>query len=470
MHHLPFKLTRKYLSDPKLNQALTVDGINFSPIFYEMLRVRLINALAKFAPAHSASFYANLVYAAKFLIRYPPITWQMLTRRYVRKHLPSKSRILVFSNGLNLASYHSVFSALSPKTSLVLLTSKQRWLDKFYLSKYQLETFPLDINAVPASDWQPIHQQILSQVKFYTAPKFKYFALIDREFRRLTMDWLPNFLKLFILARNSINQINPKLVITTHDPGPSALAFVLAAQKKRIRTLVLLNGCPSEDHFFFSDRQIVWGPLTKKYLISRGISPQRLILGGWPILFDYQQFFNHHPLRATGQINIGILASGYGHNESHQVKYFKQLLPQLAKVDNLNLITIRTHAGQIIDIQSLLKLKINQPLTLEEFIAQNNIIITQNSTAALAALVACKPTIYLPADHPFHNKGSLINKPSFLTVKRLSDLPQFIRRINSDHQFLAQYHKYRQKFLIDYCGKIDAHTGQRLAKAIQRLI
>lgn len=538
---LPYKIIDRFLNRSQVKQAFIVNSTDYTQAFKEMLRYRTQVALTDFFTLSQAcrkikctqlvigsSFSKDtiktvsrelgisvkwletpnsfkLTFTRKFakikniiaeiakiillLCQHPIIALKFINLRINLIKSPEliKNGVLVFSNGLNLASYHSVFTHLNRMVPVNIITDKQSFRDSFYLAKYNLNTtsltaFQLKTPPTRLAIYRQLKTQIhqlLTQSKLFS-PKTPSWVkaetlqqIIKASLWMLTQQWLPGFLQKQTVAQRLIETITPRLLITTHDPGPSAMAFVIPAQRRQISTLVLTHGTPSEEHFFFSDTEVIWGPLTKKYLLQLGIKTSKLISIGQPLFHDYKTFFQKYPpLSISNKVKIGVLVSGYGHNESDQVEYFLKLFPQLAKLKQSVCLNIRTHSAQSIDgLHHLaktynLKLNLYQPELLEEFIASNQIIITQTSTAALAALIAKKPTFYLPAFHHLRNQSSLANQPGFPLILTYSQVPGVIHQFLTHPEFTRQQLKKQQKFVNKYCGKIDRHVGSRIAKTI----
>ena len=429
-------------------------------------------------------FLSHPTLTAKTLLHPPE---QALTSGVTTK----RKSVLVFSNGLNLASYHSVFKELTKFVNVNIITGKQSILDRFYLSQYQLNTLELNKQhpEITAKTNQLKRQLSLlnskpnpgtvktSDIESSLGIKSKIVKELPAKATRfLLKNWLNNFLNYYAAAQVIIAKFKPSLVVTTHDPGPSGVAFTLAAKEKHIPATILVHASPSETHFFFADKEIIWGPLMKRLLVKHGVEEKKLEVGGHPIYHDYQQFFQRHPRFPGRETNIGIITSGFGINEINQVQFFLGLLPQLAKIKKKITVKVRAHQTHRLDGLMLLakKYKLNiksaPHLLLEEFVAQSDIIITQDSTAALVPLIARKPTIMLNSSNPFLERGLIMSSPAFLKVKNYRSIPKAINSLLNNPAFLKQKQKLQQKYLFQYCGPIDQNIGQRITKKLLKLI
>ena len=102
--------------------------------------------------------------------------------------------------------------------------------------------------------------------------------------------------------------------------------------------------------------------------------------------------------------------------------------------------------------------------------AQSDIIITQNSTAALVPLIAHKPTILLDSWFPFLDEGLIKSNPAFLKVKNISQLPKLIDVIVSGKINRQLLSKKQDRFIHQFCGPLNTQAGKNIAKQISHLI
>lgn len=495
---LPLKLTRRLLQFAPSHLHLLIDTIRhqlvknlsayyvLNKIIHDVKPHQLIVSPASFPP-----FVVKLItqtYPVKFkLLPSPrPNSIQVVAHRFnqlyhqlqfLLLHLgdvaklfslppsfpPGKKHVLVFSNGLNLASYHSLFKSLGKQNiHVTLLTDHQSIADKLVLAHYNLPT--QQINLVPSLPLPSLNLQL---------PQFKPLSFINsHQLRQLihttvTDVWRssgPKIWSKYQAAQSYLHSLKPDAVLVTHDPGPSGLAFIKAAQHQDLPNLVLLHGSPSAIHFFQAGKQLIWGDLMKRWLVAKAqVGPRRLITGGHPIYHDYLDYFRTRS-HSSPVLTLGILATGDGHYEWHQALYFLDLFRALTLIDPATQVLIRTHGMQnlasLLDLarQFNLLVTVNPPVRLEEFISRCDVVITQNSTAALVPLLAAKPTILADPWFPFLDEGLIKHSLAFLKLKSWSQLPNLI----------TQSARPQTKFVQSYCGKLDANTGQRLAQAIIR--
>jgi hypothetical protein len=531
---LSFKLVTAFLNHPTVQAKLTIDNVFYLPIFTETLRHRVqsqltemynLATLCRSTKAHtlivgqsfSKHTLRQLTSASKLRLKFLPQSSQVWLERlklkfarlfqsfnevtlllarhplvtarafyyWLRPLGLSQARIAIFSNGLHLASYHSLIERLNIHHSLAVITDPPALLDRFYLAQYRLRVTPVKLKVTHPEN--TIVAKLRHRLKDLAqveppprslppwCPQTAWKALLKEELERISGPWLDNTLAKFTSASRILTRVNPHLLITTHEPGPTATAFWLAAKQRHLHTLVLLHGSPSKNHIFFSDREFVWGPWLKKYLVLHRVPAHRLVVGGQPIFFDYQQFFKGvGALPAIYPPKIGILISGYGANEPHQLGYFLDLLPDLAKYIPAAEIIIRTHPQQYLDgiedfsRQIGLNLKVNPAQTVEEFIASCQVVITQTSTAALIAGLSNRPVVYFPAFHPLLDQGALWHFRPFFPATSANQAAKLVKRLLK-RCLTREESQRQQKFLRHFYGSIDSTLSSQLAATIAKL-
>src|SRR3989344_1226824 len=175
--NLPYKIITEFLSHPKIKSQLHINHIDLTIPLTEMLRFELSSILAKFyylnsllhqyQPSqifasnkffpisvvelvqsqrnlswHNLQSSRSLINVAVNLFHHTINTWIIFLRhtkillqillhppqKLLPRMLPNKP-ILIFSNGLNLASYSTAIIALNKKLPTTIVTGKQSLLD-----------------------------------------------------------------------------------------------------------------------------------------------------------------------------------------------------------------------------------------------------------------------------------------------------------------------------------------------------
>ncbi len=442
----------------------------------------------KFLPNPNLTLFQQLsiiIFSAISQIKWWPHYYQELFNSLIpRSILPpvaNQKKILFFSNGLNLASYHSVIKNLRRQHITVqLLTDIQSWKDKLYLTKYKLIAPELPQTPTLAEQRQIktflSHLPSVNSLKLNGDFKLPFIskntlAKLFRLVAQATIDRTKTKIAAkYILAQHLFQAIEPQQLVVTHDPGPSALTFVLTAKKQKIPTTVLLHGSPSHIHFFFSDCQIIWGKLMREWLVAKAkVDPRKLLLGGHPIYTNYLKYFTTH--KSTSDIfTIGIITSGDGRYEWYQAYYFLDLFTHLSQLQFPFRLIIRTHGMQHLgELKQLarkfnISLDLNHTLHLEEFVASGDIFIAQNSSATLVPLLAQKPIVLKDPWFPFTDEGLIKYSSALKTADTWDEVITFINQFKNG--------KYRpmpstQAFIKSYCGPISPAAAAKISSQIR---
>lgn len=524
----PYHLVTRFLAHPQIKKQLQLPGLDLTIPLTEMMRFEVATLLSNYyyleelyrlmpfsTLVASSTFFLPqtiTIFCKKYSIQYLPLTvsGNKITRvlnllkpnliliNHARLalqallHPPAKtpadsqkSSILIFSNGMNLASYASAIKALEDQTTVQIVTGKQSLLDRFYINKYGLKTAQIDFHdSVIQKRFKKLKVQLSKREKnlhFPHTPVIKIIPythlsshgisqLLAQITKNVISSWLNKFLLHYAAAETLINQYHPRLVITTHDPGPTGVAFTLASKKRHLVSAVFMHGAPSSVHFFFADKQVIWGLKMQQQLIQEGIDKNRLILGGHPIYSIYEKYFKTHPYRQSSHVNIGIITSGFGQTELHQVEFFINLFTQLSQLKFPFILNIRSHQTQqlknLFDLSKEYRVKINlnPPQLLEEFVGDQDVIITQDSTAALVPLIAGIPTILFPLTYPFADNALFVSSKIFYRPSMLK-LGECISECLKSNKKALDYTK-QKLFLKQYCGPIDDKIGKRIAAKI----
>lgn len=133
---LAHKIVFTWLQLPKVRRAFTAKNINFAPACAEVIHSRLATKLLDHYSGHSLRYQLQFAYELmRLYVRHPLVTGRTLVHQFLPPSLStSPADILVFSNGLHLASYASLILNLNQSHSVRLVTDRQSPLDSFYLS------------------------------------------------------------------------------------------------------------------------------------------------------------------------------------------------------------------------------------------------------------------------------------------------------------------------------------------------
>jgi len=411
---------------------------------------------------------------------------------------PHEVDFLLFSGGFNLYYNKSLFEHLLSNRKYLVTTGDHLLEHEWLLKTQSFHYTPLAhfLTRQLSDQVDKTHQQIskkidsiltqteVTQLLFPSSLpevcKQACLAKLRLVFRQYTL----KFVRQTILAQEVIRSSRPKLVITTHDPGPSALPFVFLAKRKHIPTLVLLHGF-HDVHFgadHKSDYMALWGKLVQNRFEKILHKPRKtLFTVGFPHLdeiFQKKQAFwqrNLGQFKPRNPVKIGFLCTLYPPNTFILTKYFHEVMEKFKQLPFPIEVWIRTHSGQIVhELRSLgdhygVKTMINPKTTLNEFLESTDVIVSWDTTAILWPMLFGKPLFYMS---PWWAEANIpANKyQAAWTVKNAAELVKGLDYLVHHPEAVTKLHPGQRQFLNDALGVIDGTSGEKLANLIEHLL
>lgn len=444
----------------------------------------------------SSPYLKKLLLSPRLLRRILRAKTQRIISKLNKKLLPPEIDLLFFSQGHHIYYYRQVFSQILKQKiiSFSVITGDQSLEHEWLLNEAQIPFTSLDFFLDPLLqnkiDKEYAKLQIkLTQLWSNDASLNKLFpadyprALKNALFFRLKLvfeKYTKKFVRQILLAQKVIHLIKPRLVMTTHDPGPSALPFVLQAKKLNLKTIVLLHGF--HDLNFGANHKsaliAVWGKLLKQRFIRKLKKPkEKIVPVGFPLLDPYfekklapQKYANNHsPLR------LGILMTVYQVDPFCTPRFVMQLFGKLHKIKLPVEIWLRTHSGQTLDgIKNAAALyninyKYNPDYSLDKFIQNCDVIYCWDTTAIIWAMLYQKPLFY---STPWWGKGYIPVK-DYHAGWEVTGAQEFVNKLKSFTKNSVSFKvlkKGQQRFLRDTLGVTDGTSSAKLTQLIYSLI
>lgn len=478
-----------------INNLISIKGINFGKVFELYLSSQLLNFLetgsSKKTSIAKLGFFRNA-----FL--FPGETIKLIFYFFLY-HLKRKTGVYrkIKNPVLVLARQHALFELLPllllmKKKAIGLKIiiwgpSKKEWL---FLFKNDLDFIILDNKEKTdflhkiykekqklLHNWQTIKKngtfdKFLKKEKL-TTEKNKIKKTLDNFFSTQAY----NFCSGIVIAEQIFKQQKPSLFISTNDLNPLASIFVYTFKKNKKPTLTLQHGI-IYDYFlsnFISDKMAVWGNLTKKIFVTRlKKKPESINVTG-SLFFDKTYPNYKYVPRFSGlkrKIKIyGIFTTIYDNPK----KETKNLINTILSLKNLKhaKISIRTHPGQrinsVVDYINKLRLKvaINEPVSLKKFIMSSDLILAQDTTAGLEAILLGKPLVYLNLmgekdNLPYAKLGAAIG------VYKNSELFLKINKFLSDRKKQDSMKKNQEKFIKNFL-LLEGKSATRILDLVIKL-
>jgi len=271
--------------------------------------------------------------------------------------------------------------------------------------------------------------------------------------------------------------LKPDLIININDFKISSLLLIKEAKHKRIPTLLLQHGLSGSEKIidFVSDYYFAWGKHPHKTCYTKKSDKRKKqvkICGNFyidHIRRDFKQgkldFNNKSRLQNKKLITIGCLTTIYISEFKHAVSYH-QLAKKIsaAKLNNKKFqVLFRTHPGQ-----SLAGIR-SYKSSLLKFIKASDIIITEDTTAAINAMLYQKPLIYFNPCYKYLNPTFLKYKAT-LFATNINDVVKQIKKIVSDPVLVEKIFKNQKKLIYDCCYKLDGKSCNRVVSFIKEIV
>lgn len=404
--------------------------------------------------------------------------------------------ILIFSGGRNLYTYERLIKLLRPaQLRLQIITSSQTLPDEVRLRQKQIPFTPLAKFLTPTvvHSTEKYSAKVLAQLLPVTRLKFtqifKAFPVVVKAALIKKTDFVvkENLYKIVqqTLLSNKILEIySPRLLITTHDPGPSAMPFVLSAKKRHIFSLLFMHGWQDTlmgvNHQ--SDTIAVWGSYTAKWYQKKLHKKSSNIFPlGYPLFDDL--FMQDKNLRQkkvrhwspASPLRLGVLMTMHLPNTALMSKFLYELFTVSAKIHLEHRLSLRLHPSQPVEgIKDLafdfgLSVEINSPVSLDEFVISHDVILSWDTTAMFWAMIYGKPLFYCAP-----NWGEGITPIKQLGGAWLAysaeDLFKQIDKLIEFPAKLQELRKSQRNFLKKVIGILDGTSSEKHVQLISKLL
>lgn len=267
----------------------------------------------------------------------------------------------------------------------------------------------------------------------------------------------------FILASNNID--------------PFHFALLSFAKNHTIPYALIIHDAQGNTFcdFFYKpdDTLLVWGNFQKR-LISKEFPTLRCIATGHPDFDDSLNDPQKNPvpmnLLAKQRLNILVLTTYNPYIQFPNQEVLFDAFLELDKIKKYRIsVTLKSHPSEHhAKLVHLVQETINYPLrwSLEnanKLIRENDIIITQSTSAGFWAILLHKPTIYLNI-HEFKDYEPYAKTKAALGVYYLHQLNPTIETLIGNPYICV---KNQADFVQDFCYKLDGRASQRITKHIQ---
>lgn len=452
---------------------------------------------------NTSLFFIKLIY--KKLIRIfiellYKIELNFIFRNTIPNKYPQKTDYIFFSSAFYFNKYYPHLLNLLNKSKFtgLIISDKIGHEEIFQLHKRFSNYIPLNyfyrylnnplINrqsdeTIIQYGWQ-LKKNKLQFFKNYPNLKLAIRKAITNKILLIIKNHYNNAVKQLVLSEEFFRKIEPRLLITTHDPGPSMLPFVIQAHRRKIKTLVLLHGLHNSVYGtdYESNESIVWGPELKKWYIKNFQKKSSLVHPlGFPTLDMIFQNINKKEqlpgqtdLHNINVLNIGILIAYYPPTIP-VAKYFIDVFSALGNLSTPVILNVRSHPGQTLTglnkLAKIYKIKItvNQNMAITDFTLKNDILISWDTTAILWPIIYQKPLFLAP---PWWGRSHTpVDKYHAAWIPRsANDLIKQIQFLINDSERLTELQQGQKRFLKEVVGYTNGKSSEAHYKKISGLL
>lgn len=264
-------------------------------------------------------------------------------------------------------------------------------------------------------------------------------------------------------------------VLILSEIGPNEQIMLHLAKKNGIPVILMQHGLPYETNeasernnlsgFFpnFSDNMIVWGDLTKKYLVNSGIEPSKLKPLGNPIyddLFNIKNTKGETILLATSPPMKDLVYDNLVETNERYRDAIENICKIVTKLNRK--LVIKLHPSLVdFDIELMAK-KINNEIVIIKsgsifpLIEDCKLLLTFDlSTTILEAQILKKPVVSIRLKDYGFGESEIFKTASCVTTS-IQDLEQILNKILTDDSYKQEIIKSGNKFVNQYLANKES--------------
>ena len=312
--------------------------------------------------------------------------------------------------------------------------------------------------------------------KLFSVHKFSFWSSIKDQFRDICTSRFQESTERLFLFKKLFSTFDIDTIFVWVEVGQEEKECILMGKFFSIKSVMLQHGryqtSKKWDKFarflaYFSsslltDKQIIWGEITKQYALSHNHSSNNVLIGGSP---RHDKFFNlsSRKNKKTGKILLATTGTMYISADScttgSQTKYdeyFKEVYRIVKSLPEKKLV-VKPHPGPLLTkyVENLVN-EIDPSITvirntdLHELINECEVLITfNNSTTALEAISLNKPVISLQTES-WANEDDIAQAGAVVSISNIKDCEKEIKKILFNTLFRKQQMDKGSNFLRKY--------------------
>jgi len=291
------------------------------------------------------------------------------------------------------------------------------------------------------------------------------------------------------VARQMLAQEQPALVLVPVTIGWAPIVPVVARELS-IPTLAVQHGIFAQDdpmyEVLYADRLAVWGPAVKELVVRRGISPERVVCTGAPILDDLaRRQFSPEILRqklgvplATRLITLASEPGGSRHLYKSETRHIVvETLKAVQRLPGNFHLVIKLRPGEdgvsqrnaVACLGLSDRVTVIESIDLHELLKASELVIVFASTVGLEAIALDRPLLV----ENFTGRPDLVDyvdRGAALGVYREADLLPAMRQALDDPATQQRLAAGRRRFVQDHLYRVDGLSSQRVVALIDQMV
>ena len=358
--------------------------------------------------------------------------------------------------------------------------------EKYGRDKVKIETIDLTEKLNKMFELSDVFESIFS---FDSYPLWNS---IKNTFTKTCISRFTESLRRMILLEYMFEKFNVSVILEWAETGQEEKEIINISKKKGIPSILLQHGMyPNSltwnkfarflayfSHPFISDKQAIWGEITKNFALEHDHNEKDLVITGSP---RHDEFFNFNKkIKNKGVILFattgasGIFTEGSTTDVHIKFENFVREVCRVAKkLDKQLIIKPHPQPDSINNILELIKeiddkIPIILETDLKELISSCELLITfNNSTIALESIILNKPTISLQIEK-WAEESQIAKMNAVLSITKEQDIEDGITKMINDVELKNQINLNSKKFLELYLSN-QGHASQTLAKILDAL-
>ncbi len=385
--------------------------------------------------------------------------------------------------------------AITNKKSLnIVKNSKAKIVDLSKFFKY-VKSDILSAQKRLENNIQNIFSDDLQFEKLFSVDKFSFWSSIKKSFRKICDSRFTESTQRICLLNQLFTKFDISKILQWAEVGQEEKECILVGKKFNVPSFMLQHGRYQNSkkwdkfsHFLgrfptplLSDKQIVWGEITKEYALSYNHLATNVLVSGSP---RHDKFFNSSPVnnKKNGIILLATTGTHYISADScttdSQIKYdeyFKEVYRIVKSLPEKKLI-VKPHPSPVLTklAENLIdevdpSIIIIKNVELHKLINDCEVLITfNNSTTTLDAISMNKPVISLQTDS-YANEDDIAQAGAILSISEVKDCENGIKKILYNDNFRKKLMEKSDLFLEKYM-KNQGHASKTIVDILSKSI